>query len=441
MSNAITHGIPASAPTLPSASTSAPPLTRTDTVLITPTGSAADLALLEPAVPAGGSVSAPPTPVEPTNAPPLPALTGHAKAFLDRIGLGDIPSKDKRFEGKLEARQTQREVHFLAQQAAQLYADQQKDRAETTQVLEYMSAQIKAVQEPTKKLQAAVMSNARDIGTANDRLEQLELIVTNTAATVSSMESALKSLIARWNAAPGPVPPALAPLPPPPPSIPIPAPFVPNDEPSTIDRMESLLQQLVAKRAHSPDIYPDERHVRTRLADGVPSAGSSAVAFAPAAAATALPVPVSVSAAHPIPVAAAAALPVAATLPVAAALPVPAALPAIAPAPAVAAPAPIAVVAVGANPPPPLPAFDSTKEALIGPVVWGRNITGESSSVIKAVLPAAKSVMRSYRARRGPDANTIIACFESADIASWFITAFNAARVAPYESVFASPNV
>jgi hypothetical protein len=74
-------------------------------------------------------------------------------------------------------------------------------------------------------------------------------------------------------------------------------------------------------------------------------------------------------------------------------------------------------------------------------VTWGRNITGESAIVIKAVLPAARAVMRNYRARRGPDPNTVIACFESAEIASWFIGAFNADRVSPYESVVASPNV
>ncbi|KAJ7431251.1 hypothetical protein B0H11DRAFT_2131612 [Mycena galericulata] len=86
------------------------------------------------------------------------------------------------------------------------------------------------------------------------------------------------------------------------------------------------------------------------------------------------------------------------------------------------------------------PRLPSPREARLGPVNWGKNISGESSTVIKTVLPAARSIMRNYRARRGPDPHTIIACFESADIASWFITAFNASRVVPYESVFASPN-
>ncbi|KAJ7448884.1 hypothetical protein B0H11DRAFT_2188932 [Mycena galericulata] len=119
----------------------------------------------------------------------------------------------------------------------------------------------------------------------------------------------------------------------------------------------------------------------------------------------------------------------------------------VAPAPALVAPAPaptlglpVSVVANAPNPPPALPPFDSSREARLGPVNWGKNISGESSTVIKAVLPAARSIMRNYRARRGPDPHTIIACFESADIASWFITAFNASHVVPYESVFASPN-
>ncbi|KAJ7495804.1 hypothetical protein B0H11DRAFT_2002349, partial [Mycena galericulata] len=117
-----------------------------------------------------------------------------------------------------------------------------------------------------------------------------------------------------------------------------------------------------------------------------------------------------------------------------------------APAPALVAPAPaptlglpVSVVANAPNPPPALPPFDSSREARLGPVNWGKNINGESSTVIKTVLPAARSIMRNYRARRGPDPHTIIACFESADIASWFITAFNASRIVPYESVFASP--
>ncbi|KAJ7251023.1 hypothetical protein C8J57DRAFT_1520891 [Mycena rebaudengoi] len=61
--------------------------------------------------------------------------------------------------------------------------------------------------------------------------------------------------------------------------------------------------------------------------------------------------------------------------------------------------------------------------------------------IIKTVVPAARSVIRNYRARRGPDQHTIIACFESAEITLCFINAFNAARVHPNENVFASPNL
>jgi hypothetical protein len=52
--------------------------------------------------------------------------------------------------------------------------------------------------------------------------------------------------------------------------------------------------------------------------------------------------------------------------------------------------------------------------------------------------------MRNYRARHGPDRYTVIACFESAEIATWFIGAFNAARASPghsYHHIIASPNV
>ncbi|KAF8195226.1 hypothetical protein K438DRAFT_1968550 [Mycena galopus ATCC 62051] len=72
----------------------------------------------------------------------------------------------------------------------------------------------------------------------------------------------------------------------------------------------------------------------------------------------------------------------------------------------------------------------------------GSQHAGESSTVIKQVLPAARAVMRSYCARRTSDPNTIIGCFESAEIAQWFIAAFNRARALnpTYRNVVASPN-
>lgn len=168
------------------------------------------------------TVSAPPTPDR--AGPSLQPATGAVKAFLDRVGLTDIPPKDKRFDGKVEARQTQRDVHSLAQQTGRVNADLQKHRAETTQVLECaqsylfgvdftadatidLSAQIKSLQQPTKSLQATIAANARDISTVNDRIEQLELIVTNTAAQVGSIDGALKTLVVRFKAQAVPVPP------------------------------------------------------------------------------------------------------------------------------------------------------------------------------------------------------------------------------------------
>ncbi|KAJ7444365.1 hypothetical protein B0H11DRAFT_2250052 [Mycena galericulata] len=115
--------------------------------------------------------------------------------------------------------------------------------------------------------------------------------------------------------------------------------------------------------------------------------------------------------------------------------------PPIAPAP-VLGPTPVSVVTNPVNVPPALPPIDPHKEARLGPVKWGRNITGESSTVIKTVLPAARGIMRNYRARRVQgDPYTIIACFETAEIASWFVPAFNSSRVPPYDTVLASPNV
>ncbi|KAJ7175610.1 hypothetical protein C8R46DRAFT_1030648 [Mycena filopes] len=294
--------------------------------------------------PSGSATSAPPS-----DHAASPPPTGAAKTFLDCAG-----QNDKR--GKLDTRQTQRDMDALAQQSGRVYKDLRKHRAETTQVLECaqsyhfgvdfgtntavdLSAQIESLQQPNKNLQAVIACNARDISTANDRLEQLELVATTTAATVGTINSAVKTLIARLNAGPAPAPtPTQLPVP-----AVAPAPIV-NDEPiefasNTLDShtslMETLLQQLVAKRGRSPDPFDDERNIRTRLADP-------------------------------------------------------------------------------------------------GPVSWGRNITGESSIVIKAVLPTARSVNVDQ---------TPTPCFESAEIAKWVIAAFNAARVAPYESVFASPNV
>ncbi|KAJ7938543.1 hypothetical protein B0H13DRAFT_2563117 [Mycena leptocephala] len=82
----------------------------------------------------GATVSAPPTPDCSSFAPSIPPPTGALKDFLDRLGLADLPSKDKRFNGKVEARQTQRELHQLAQQSGRIYADLEQHRVETMQI-------------------------------------------------------------------------------------------------------------------------------------------------------------------------------------------------------------------------------------------------------------------------------------------------------------------
>ncbi|KAJ7732252.1 hypothetical protein DFH07DRAFT_781028 [Mycena maculata] len=403
------------------------------------TPSAPAALVISSAGPSGSDAPTPTVSVPPTSdrpGPSLPPAAGPVKAFLDRVGLTDIPPKDKRFDGKAEVHQTQRDVHSLAQQTGRIDADLQKHRAKTTQVLECaqsylfgvnftadatidLSAQIKSLQQPTKSPQATIAANARDISMANDRFEQLELIVTNTVAQVGSIDGALKTLIARFNAQAMPVPPHSCSCARP---RPRPRPHRPR------------------RRAHR-DYVECDRHVHDADGDPSPAARREAQSLSRwlreraqhSAPAPAVVAPAAATAAAVVTVP-----PVIAPAPIVGA-PLPPA-PANPPVPVTVA-APVAVVAVGgASPPPPLPAFDPTKEARLGPVTWGRNITGESSIVIKVVLPVARSIMRSYRARRGPDSNTIIVCFESAEIATWFIAAFNAARVAPYETVFASPN-
>ncbi|KAJ6556981.1 hypothetical protein DFH09DRAFT_1084329 [Mycena vulgaris] len=347
-------------------------------------------------------------------APAAPAPTGAIKDSMDRVGPSDIPPKDKRFDGKVEARQTQRELHSLTQQTARVSADLQQHRAETTLVLEQLSAQLKGARPTSTNLQAGVAANTRDICTVNDRLEQLELTLSRTSATVNTIDEALRTLIARVNGL------ATAPFSAAPATVHFPA-AAPSSAASSfdshMDNMESLLQQLVSKRGRSPDASEDGRNLlRYPLLPlplpllPRPHSLSQSTSPRPPPLSSLLPNPPPLSLLLQPPPAAVAA--------------------------AVHAPAPVA----GAGAPPPLPAYNPAKEARLGPIVWGRNITGESATVIKAILPAARAVMRNYRARRGPDPNTIIACFEFAEIANWFVGAFNAARVSPYENVVASPN-
>ncbi|KAJ7699155.1 hypothetical protein B0H16DRAFT_1484247 [Mycena metata] len=133
----------------------------------------------------GYPFSAPPTPDR--SPPSAPAPTGHAKEFIDGLGLTDILPKDKRFDGKAESRQIHRKVHTLAQATGRMYTKQLKDYADTTQILErvqlhFLHANLIAdmtmdVTARTKNQQALIAVNTRDIGMVNDRLETLELLV------------------------------------------------------------------------------------------------------------------------------------------------------------------------------------------------------------------------------------------------------------------------
>ncbi|KAJ7866914.1 hypothetical protein B0H13DRAFT_2560451 [Mycena leptocephala] len=383
------------------------------------------------------------TPIAPSLPPTpdhaLPVLAGPMREFIDSVGLSDLPPKDKRFDGKVEVRQLGRELHSLTQQTARMHAELQKYRGEGAQVDKKLDADIRRLQD----LQTNVATNTRDLVTANDRLERVELSVNQTAATLTAIHEAVKTLTARFNAGAlsSPAPPP-APAPAPPPVIPPPTPAVDDTLPdaSTSSIMIGLLQQLVAKRSYSPDVSDDARNVRTRVDTPflAPAAVAPALPVAPAPIVAAAIAPALPVAPAPVLTVPATAVPMAPAPVLATSTPVTAAPVAPAPTPAL---APVATVAVGgANPPPALPAYDPAKEARLGPVSWGRNITGESATVIKTVLPSARAVMRNYRARRGPDQNTIVACFESAEIATWFIAAFTAARTSPYENVIASPN-
>jgi hypothetical protein len=398
------------------------------------------------------------TPATPRHAAPAPA--GAAKDFIDGVGLTEIPPKDKRFDGKSETRQLQREVHSLTQGTARVHAAFEQFRGETTRLLKgtqqysqpfnlpaHWESDVEGLQSPS--VQAAIAANSRDICAATERLELVERSLTGMEATVNVIHQTLVGLVSRVNGlsvATAPAPAAIAAPPP-----------LPIDSTPSPSRLELLLEQLLNKRGRSPDMLDDVRNVRSRVegSTAAPAPITAPIAAAPITAAAAAPMPAAVTAPVPVaapitftPALAPAAMPVPVPIPAAIAvtpaIPAPAAVPVTvaAPAPlAVAAPVPVSVAVAGAPAPPSLPAYDPAKEARLGPVSWGRNITGESAIVIKAVLPAARAVMRNYRARRGPDPNTIIACFESAEIASWFIGAFNAARVSPYESVVASPNV
>ncbi|KAK7053854.1 hypothetical protein R3P38DRAFT_3171187 [Favolaschia claudopus] len=401
------------------------------------------------------AVATPSAPAPAASSAPL-ARTARGQAVtekLDSLHLARIPTADKKFEGKTEGRGNTRDIQTIGHAYANLAVDVTEGKKELLHLIDGVPytpphfldanniasatmARHNALASSVKGLEARTTSG---ISLAQDRLEGLELSVTQMTAQLGEVLHAVKGLIQR---------------PPPPSSV-----------QQEMDALRAIVlagyNTAQAKRPRSPS--PDARTVRARVDDPAaaavyaPAAAPPAPAPAPVAAVPPAPTPLFSSAplayapppAPPAPAPAPAPVPVAlAPLPVAAApIPVAPGAPAPAPAPAyVALPTPVAAVATIApaptqSLPPAPPPHNPACEARLGRCTWGRNITGESSTVIKTVVPAARSILRNYRARRGPDQYTIIACFETPEIATWFISAFNAARVAPYESVYASPNV
>jgi hypothetical protein len=80
-------------------------------------------------------------------------------------------------------------------------------------------------------------------------------------------------------------------------------------------------------------------------------------------------------------------------------------------------------------------------EARLGPVVWGQDITFEAGQIIRSVLrdyDLSTVFTRAYRIQNEP--LMIVCAFQTPAHATWFISAFNASRVPPYNNVYASPN-
>ncbi|KAJ7156752.1 hypothetical protein C8R46DRAFT_1294496 [Mycena filopes] len=122
--------------------------------------------------------------------------------------------------------------------------------------------------------------------------------------------------------------------------------------------------------------------------------------------------------------------------------------PAPAPAPASAPPAPPALASgpypAPPQPGPPRPKSVPSREALFGPVTWGKDakdIHQQPRQLVNSVL--GFSLMRSvrYSSRRGPDDFTAILVFEADEVAQWFVTTWNNNPRLSYEIVVARLNV
>ncbi|KAJ7605178.1 hypothetical protein FB45DRAFT_1149052 [Roridomyces roridus] len=444
-----------------------PPLTRTDTVPIDdPEGDAAHDVDFDLSGFFGNERPAP-APNSPTkgkgkqaqrNASPGPStppnpLAAYAKRFLAAVQLAEVPPNDKRFDGKAETRNLQREMHQFVQRVAQFYADTEMQRENNSTAFDGLRAQIVglAVQSPSAVDDAALGGLTQ----LSERVQGVEVGNAKTAAQLDALYSSVKTLIVRVNAleAPSASPDAIATNGPP-----LTAAYAMNDR---VAQLEAAVQGL--KRPHSPDQSTEARAVRHRGDDSTaPTATHVYAAPAPAYVAPAA-FPSRRLQLHPRPSTTPPRpptllhllqhrLPLRLPLPSPHA-PGPAPAHANAPGPAPAhsnGPGPAPAHANGPGPapapaagnlPPALPPNDPLREIRFGPAGWGKNITAQATTVIKAVVPSAHSVLRGFRARRGPDPQTIIGCFESPEIVAWLIPAFNAARLAStYPAIIASPN-
>ncbi|KAJ7232897.1 hypothetical protein C8J57DRAFT_1578423 [Mycena rebaudengoi] len=414
---------------------------------------------------------------------PTPGPSGRAihkayHAFIDSVGLRNILAADKKLDTKNEVRACQAEIHALTQATGRLAADMEERSAHVIEVLNGFAAQLLSLEDSgdnrarLDKLRFGVANSMRTANDVSDRMDVVEATNLQTAATLDILRTAVGSLITRVN--------TMQPAAPPPAHTAVVADSAAST--SSMDalmaRMDEMITELARKRRRSPSPSDDARATATATSTHAPSSSVPTythtapvpvqVAYGSAPASGPMPViaPPPVLAPAPAPVPVIAPPPVLAPAPAPTPLVTPAPTPFVAPTPVtfiapppslapaptitpvVTAPPPTAPVQVtvtvaAAAPPPHLP-NNSDREARLRPVAWTKNITGESATVIRTVLPSARTVMRNYRARRGPDAHTIIACFDSAEIAAWFISSFNVARLNPghqYQSVVASPNV
>ncbi|KAJ7933598.1 hypothetical protein B0H13DRAFT_2306715 [Mycena leptocephala] len=94
--------------------------------------------------------------------------------------------------GPMQEFMAKHELHSLAQETARMHGDLQQHQADTVKIVD--------------KLNTKAVAHSRDIATAIDRLDQVELSVVRTKSTLETIREGLKTLITRVNAlAPPPI--------------------------------------------------------------------------------------------------------------------------------------------------------------------------------------------------------------------------------------------